>query len=67
MNMFESVCNACSPRPAVFYVFEKGELRNVNARFVDEFDAEIARAVYDHFDRPGNGEAKGKKTADNRR
>jgi beta-lactamase class A len=28
--------------------------------------AEIARAVYDHFDRAGNGEAKGKKTADNR-
>ncbi len=28
--------------------------------------AEIARAVYDHFDRPSTGEAKSKKTADNR-
>ena len=28
--------------------------------------AEIARAVYDHFDHPGNGDAKAKKTADNR-
>jgi beta-lactamase class A len=28
--------------------------------------AEIARAVYDHFDRPANGQAKDKKTADNR-
>ena len=27
--------------------------------------AQVARAVYDHFDRPGSGEAKGKKTADN--
>src|SRR6266850_2891165 len=41
MNMFESVCNACSPRPAIFYVLEKGELRNVNANFVSEFDKEI--------------------------
>jgi beta-lactamase class A len=28
--------------------------------------AEIAKAVYDQFDRPANGEAKAKKTADNR-
>jgi hypothetical protein len=28
--------------------------------------AEIARAVYDHFDRPVTGDAKAKKTADNR-
>jgi beta-lactamase class A len=28
--------------------------------------AEVARAVYDHFDRPGAGEATAKKTADNR-
>src|SRR5262249_58645020 len=28
--------------------------------------AEVARVVYDHFDRPGSGDAKSKKTADNR-
>jgi hypothetical protein len=28
--------------------------------------AEVARAVYDHFDRPAAAEAKAKKTADNR-
>jgi hypothetical protein len=28
--------------------------------------AEVARAVYDRFDRPEGGEAKAKKTADNR-
>ena len=38
LNMFDGVCNGCSPRPAIFYALEKGELRNVTTKFVDEFD-----------------------------
>lgn len=42
MNMMDGVCNGCSPRPYIFYMFEGGKLVRRNDVFVATYDKRIA-------------------------
>lgn len=39
---FDGLCNACSPRPAVYLKLEQGQLRNRSSLYAREYDEHIA-------------------------